>query len=166
MKKNTCPLREEYIFKEKCTIHTCKYYSSTTNRNCLALDVRFAASDKVSDAELRLYKFPELTPQKISQLRKLSVARSENVVRLYVLVQAIEKEVCKWKYEPTPILDTILARKPLRIRKLGFEPWMLYYLFDREYVVSRVGVEPHELLWMRESEYQTIANVIRSSTDE
>lgn len=163
MKAHTCPLRDEYMFKEKCSINTCKYHTDKTARRCLSLDVKFAASDKVSDAELKLYKFPDLTPQKIAQLRKLSVGRAENIVRLYVLIQKIEQESHVWKYEPSPILDTVIARRPLRIKMLGFESWMLYYLCDREYVVKHVGVEPHELLWMKESEFQHIAYLVRSN---
>lgn len=166
MKINTCPLRDAYMFKNKCNISTCKYFTENTARRCLSLDIRFAASDKVSDSELRLYKFPAISPQKIAQLRKMAVIRAENVVRLYVLVGKIEHEQKVWEYVPCPILDTILDRKPLRIRKLGFEPWMLYYLFNREYVVKHAGIEPHELLWMKEYEYQTVAQIIRSSTDE
>lgn len=161
---NTCPLRESYMFKDKCTIASCKFYTEKTERNCMSLDVRFAASDKISDAELKLYKFPELSTQKIAQLRKATAERAENIVRLYILIQQIEKEPRTWTYEPSPILDTVIARKPLRIKKLGFEPWMLYYLCDREYVIKHAGVEPHGLLWMRESEFQTIVNIVRSST--
>lgn len=161
---HTCPLRESYMFKDKCTISSCKFYTEQTARNCLSLDVRFSASDKISDAELKLYKFPELSPQKIAQLRKSTVERTENIVRLYLLIQKIEHEPRTWDYVPSPIMDTVIARKPLRIKKLGFEPWMLYYLCDREYVIKHVGVEPHALLWMKESEYQTFVNIVRSST--
>lgn len=167
MKAHTCPLREQYMFKTHCTINTCKFYSDSTERKCLSLDVRFAALDKVSDAELKLYKFPDLSPQKIAQLRKTSVGRAENVVRLYVLIQKIEQEPrTSWQYEPSPIIDTFLARRPLRIKKLGFEPWMLPYLCNREYVVKHAGAEPHEILWMTESEFLSIANIIRSQLDE
>jgi hypothetical protein len=162
-KIHTCPLREQYMFSTHCTITTCKYHSSQTQRRCLSLDVRFAASDKVSDSELKLYKFPELSMQKIAQLRKTTVARVENIVRLYALIQKIEHEPrTAWKYEPSPIIDTFLARRPLTNKRLGFEPWMLPYLCDRDYVVKHAGVEPHELLWMKESEFHSIANLIRS----
>ncbi len=163
MKAHTCPLREEYMFKTTCTIETCKYYTEHTARKCLSLDVRFAASDKVSDAELKLYKFPHLSSQKLAQIRKLSLSRAENIVRLYVLIQQIDQEQrTSWVYEPSPILDTFIARRPLCTAKLGFETWMLPFICDREYVTKHVGVEPHELLWMKESEFQTIANLVRS----
>lgn len=163
---NVCPQRSEYCFKEQCSITSCKYFSEQTERRCLALDVRFSSGEKTTDAELKMYKFPDLSSQKIAALRKNAVGRAENIIRLYVLIQRIELERRVWQYVPSPILDTILARKPLRITKLGFEPWMLFYLCDRNYVVKHTGVEPHELLWMKEVEYQTLANIIRSSNHE
>lgn len=164
MQKNTCPLRDQYHFKQHCTIKTCKFYTESTKHHCLGLDIRFSAGDKVTDAELKLHKFPELSLQKIAQVRKAAIARTENILKLYGLLLRIENEPQDWQYEPSPIIDTFLMRKPLRIKKLGFEPWMLYYLCDREYVLKHTGIEPHVLLWISESEYLTIVNIVRSTT--
>lgn len=166
-----CPLNENYRFRTKCTIRSCKNYSSFTETRCLGLDVKFASDDKtITDVELLHYKFDdrEVSLKDVSNVRKKAVERVKNVLALYRLVSYIADkedftEGTNYQYGVSPNIDDLLRSKPLRIKLLGFQPWMLKFIFDEKYVKEVVGpkFKIQQVLGLKTKEYSSIVSSVK-----
>ena len=146
-KVKQCPLNEDYRFKSRCRVTTCKFYSPSTRNRCLGMDIRFSAEDKpVSDAELLRYKFPdkEMSVRDVTRVRKRAVEQVKSLIVLHHLIQEIGERFDESEgFEYTPgrsdAVDAVLSAEPLSLPMLDFKPWMLCFLFDEELVSSIVG---------------------------
>jgi len=147
IKIKQCPLNENYLFKTRCRINTCKFFSPTTANRCLGMDIVFSAEDKpVSDAELLYYKFHdrEMTVKDVARVRKKAIDRVKSLIILHRLIQTIS-EKCEvdqgMSYVPgrSKIVDRVLSAEPLSYPMLDFHPWMLCYLFDEKFITTHVG---------------------------
>jgi len=147
IKIKQCPLNENYLFKTRCRINTCKFFSPTTVNRCLGMDIVFSAEDKpISDAELLYYKFHdrEMTVKDVARLRKKAVDRVKGLIILHRLIHTIS-EKCNadqgMQYLPgrSKTVDRVLSSEPLSYPMLNFQPWMLGYLFDDQFITANVG---------------------------
>ena len=167
-----CPLNDDYRFLTQCTIKSCKNFSPFTVNRCLGLDVKFAGDDKpVSDIELLHYKFndKEVSIKDVSYIRKKSVDNVKHILTLHKLISHIaehETPISGVEYDigVSPAIDNILNSKPLRIKLLGFKPWMLKFVFDDKYVESVIGnkFKTRHLLGLKTKEYSNIVNIIKT----
>lgn len=166
-----CPLNEEYLFKTRCRVKTCKYYSPTTPNRCLGMDIRFSAEDSpVSDAELLRYKFPkeELTVKDITRIRKKLVERVKSFIALPFLIRKIsetysESDGLKYVKGKSYEVDAVLASPPLSLPVLGFEPWMLPFLLDEKFVAETIGpkFKLQDALKLKTREYTHFVKCVR-----
>lgn len=149
MEVKTCPLYSGYKFKTKCCINTCKFHTTRTRNNCLGMDITFSAEDKpFSDPELLHYKFPEqeLTVKDVSKIRKKAVDRVKHLILLQHIIGVLAETKSPkdgFNYVPgkSTLIDNLLTSKPLCLKKLHFEPWMLTLLFDDALTTSIAGAK-------------------------
>lgn len=165
-----CPLEDSYRFRKQCAIKTCKNFSPFTPSRCLGLDTKFASDDKtISDGELLHYKFndKEFSIKEVAQIRKKSVEKVKLILSLYRLINHIrehENPFDSFHYEPgsSEIIDTVLKLKPLRIKLLGFKPWMFKYILDEKYVESVTGpkFKVRSALGLKTKEYSNLVTSV------
>ena len=161
---NNCPLCDDYSFKTKCRVTSCKFYTEQTKRRCMALDSVFASTSDLTekkaetncgltDVELRLLKFPTKTKREVAAERKRSC---EKVRAILTLNQILEDRA----YEP----DTFVAENPLTQRilehplfqdaDLGLEPWMTSMIFDEEFLARFGNPKLHLLFGITDREFE------------
>lgn len=129
---HVCPEFEEFKFAKKCPIKTCQFWTSKTERRCLALDRR-ESSKGITDAELSFYKCPDLDARQVFNERRKSIARVEAIIILSEFIQYIiehKKPLDTSGVELSPKLETLLDSYPLNGGNLGFSLWMLPYIVD------------------------------------
>lgn len=166
-----CPLYEDYRFRTNCTISSCKNYSPFTPSRCLGIDTKFSSDDKtITDVELLHYKFnnKEISIKEVTAFRKRAVDRVKSVLVLYRLVSHISEkedfsEGTKYQYGKYPIIDELVQNKPLRVKVLGFQPWMLKFIFDEKYVSKVVGpkFKVRQALGLKNKEYISIQEALK-----
>lgn len=125
---NTCIYVEWYKFKV-CEIKTCKNHSNITPTRCMAIDRRQPSGNKViSDAELHYYKFePSVSTRLVSYQRKTCVERVKKILVLYEFIQYLNKNHKGIQYEHKRF-TYLQNRYPLKVKKLGFKPWMWEFM--------------------------------------
>tara|TARA_Y100001963_G_scaffold160259_1_gene269829 strand:- start:1235 stop:1840 length:606 start_codon:yes stop_codon:yes gene_type:complete len=128
-----CPEQEDFRFYRKCPIKTCQFWTSRTERRCMALDRR-ESSKGITDSELGFYKCPDLDSRQVFNERRKSLARVESIIILSEYIQYIIQE-----FEPKLIsqelpqkVEELLNAYPLNVPELSVLPWMLPYLVDEE----------------------------------
>lgn len=145
--KTVCPLKSFYCFEGKCPLKTCQNNTPVTERGCLSLD-RKERHDKITDTELLYYKIKpnkeefaskSLDSKFASYIRKRYIASAKGIMTLYLYVQfckATQKPNKNFKYVPgsNPVFDDVINSAPLNIKLLGFETWMLYYLYNPKFL--------------------------------
>ena len=167
-----CPLFPEYLFKTKCTIKTCKYFSPAVELRCLVLSNSVDISNKsISDGELLEFKFfdTEMSEKEVSGIRKKSVEKVKNVIRLYNLFSYLRENYEAKEditYEEGDIVSKILERKPLSIDKLDFELWMFRYLIDDEFINKICGpkFKIKDALLMNKKEYASLVDHVTAQS--
>jgi len=154
---------------KKCTIKTCKNFTSITETQCLALDrVQPSGVKVITDAELHMYKFPnaKISTRLVSMKRKKALARVKSVLIL--------KEYLAWiysKYKDTQQVskqnrytEKVEKAFPLKIKQLRFENWMWPHLVSeaeyREFTRNHEGecsqFTLQELLHMTDLKFKTL----------
>ena len=136
----TCPLMEDYRFIGRCKIKTCKNVTSLTKHGCIAIDHVFPGGDKnISDAELMVYKFEgdAASVRNVGAKRKRATSYVKQYILFYYFVQYL-----RTKYpEPTmfyyregiePLLDRVLAMRPMKRERLQLHPWLLPHIINPE----------------------------------
>lgn len=166
-----CPLNENYRFKSRCRVKTCKFFSPSTKNRCLGMDIRFSAEDKpVSDAELLRYKFPdkEMSVRDVTRVRKKSVERVKSLIVLHRIVQEIdnrysEEEGLSYERGKSDIVDGVLDSMPLNLNLLDFKPWMLCFLLDEKLVTEIAGpkFKLRDALMMKTKEFSEFAKTVK-----
>lgn len=167
----TCPLKQEYRFKTVCRIRTCKNFSPFTPNRCLGMDIRFSADDKpISDAELLMYKFgdKEMSVRDVSRIRKRSVERLKGTIMLQRLVgifseQHNKEEGLDYEEGRSLLVDEVLGNKPLSIPAVGFQPWMLKLLIDKELTSKLIGpkFKLQDALWMKAKDFSEFEGAVK-----
>lgn len=165
-----CPLQPDYKFRTQCRIRTCRNFTPCTESRCLALDTRFSSDDKtVSDGELLRYKFgdKEMSVKDVTKIRKRAVDSVMSSLSLYRLISAIMERHSReegFAYVPgqSEIVDRVVTSKPLRIKLLRFEPWMLKFLLDTDFVsgVLETKFKVKDALRLKPAEYTELLNAI------
>lgn len=177
-----CPLTDQYRFRTKCSIKTCKYYSETTNSNCIGIDTKFAAHDKpITDSELVMYKFPNMNAREVAGIRKRSVNRVQAVISLSKIVAYVRTYeqpsdglnaalLSELPLDVEAIVRKTIRSKVFKIQPLNLEVWMLPFVVDTEYT-NQIGVSlekfaPYLLFKLTAKEYERMSialNQLRKS---
>lgn len=145
--KTVCPLKSFYCFEGKCPVKTCQNNTPVTERGCLSLD-RKERHDKITDTELLYYKIKpnkeefaskSLDSKFASYIRKRYISSAKGIMTLYLYVQfckATQKPSKHFNYTlgTNDVIDEVLTSAPLNIKLLGFETWMLYYLYNPKFL--------------------------------
>ncbi len=135
---HTCPYNDWYRFKI-CGIITCKNYTPITPCHCLDIDrVKTTGTKFISDAELRMYKFPKkkITTRFVSLRRKKAIERAKYLIVLKQYIDFIKKKY-EQQGECSPFVNGRYAQKaqtvyPLNVKILQFKNWMWHYLTDED----------------------------------
>jgi hypothetical protein len=131
---NQCQYVDWYKFNKRCVISTCKFHSTQVDTCCMAISRAAPGGNKsISDQELRYYKFMgEMTTRGVAVRRKKAIKRTKALIAFHRFVEHIRET-----YEPIvdyaggdEVLDLALRGYPFKFKRIGFDPWMLTYLFD------------------------------------
>lgn len=147
---NTCPELDEFKFYKRCPIKTCQFWTSQTERRCLAMDRR-ESSKGITDAELSFYKCPDLDARQVFNERRKSILRVECIIILSEFIQYIVENRKSFAVDENQFnqkVCTFIESYPLNVPDLNFAPWMLPYIVDestynsflREEMNNRVDV--------------------------
>lgn len=137
-KPTTCPLNEDYRFFGRCRIKSCKNQTSLTKRGCIALDHIYPGGEKViSDAELMVYKFrgEASSVRSVGSKRKRATTYVRQYILFYYFIQFIRERFASptifyYSEGIEPLVDNILALKPMKRERLAFKPWMLPHVMN------------------------------------
>lgn len=173
MQVKQCPEHGEYKFKTNCTIETCKFFTNHTKNKCMALDTKFAASEKgITDSELCILKFPSLDKKTVFAIRKSAQERVRSIIVLHHFAKH-----CADTEDPgdgfvhikgeNPLIDELINSRVFKLRLLGLHPWMLRFLCDDLYMrnICLTEVKFHSLFKLKSKQFEEIkAYVMRKST--
>lgn len=173
---NTCPYIGWYRF-QKCTISTCKNFSTKTKSSCLAIDREAPIGNKViSDAEIHLYKYPDadVSTRLVSMRRKKAVTKVKCMLALngYLAHLRIKYSMTSEAMQEyrAPEIGVAESSYPLRVPQLQFKNWMWHVLLSaKEYAAfTNIGdgecseFELHDLLSLSSGDLESLRQVVAS----
>lgn len=171
---NQCPYVSWFRF-QKCTIRSCKNFSTKTKSCCLAIDREAPTGNKIiSDAEIHLFKYPNdgVSTRHVSMKRKKAVDRVKCMLMLHSFIVHIKgkygssSEVEREHFDPA--IGVAESAYPLRIPRLQFKNWMwtrllsetefALFLKDSQGECAEFGM--HDLLSMSEDGLRSLRQVV------
>lgn len=172
MSVKQCPEQADYRFKTACTIQTCKFFTEHTKNKCMALDTKFAASEKgITDSELCVLKFPEHDKKTVFTIRKNAQDRVRAIIVLYQFARH-----CYDNEDPSDgfdyiegeneAVDAIVNHRVFNLKLLELQPWMLKFLFDDDYMrqVCQTDVKLYTLFKLKPKEFDEIKMYVMGKT--
>lgn len=131
-----CVFVDWYRFK-RCEVTTCKNWTSRTEHACLGVDrVQPTGNKIISDSELHYFKFYDsgISTKYVSIKRKETTQRVKAILTLHSFLRFISTRYGERPKQSflNPRIQTLEKKYPFKVKRLGYENWMLPYLVSKK----------------------------------